>query len=795
VTTNDPTPATGSPRQRTGEPTPRTAHPVQGARPAGGELTPRTAHPAQRAASEPTPRTAHPTQRAASEPTPRTAHPAQPGGPPVAGDDRFRSSMQRAASGGVGLQMLATLGSAAMAATLITVLTIVLVAATWYERSYGSAAARVFIYEAAWFNLLFAIMAGCVIAAAAMRWPFKPRHYGFVVVHAGLVAVIAGFGLAGGRLDGALECRPGDEAHVIQLPTDRMTAVIGGERRAIGFDPIQFGGPPSLPRYLLSPIWPLRDEGAVATDQPMFTGPDGVSVRCTGVVLTGAQELGFAPSATDGTPVVRARLLAQLPMDPGRTQVVEDRWLSADGENLFNARGLVEMTLGVTGSTLLAADLQKPDPGLHGRLRIYWQGRRYAVETTPGTEGRETVLTDDLAVRWLRVLVRPRFNQATRGLDESTDAPVHPLVEYELGRGPADSRQWARTACAAWVLPLDTAADRPEAIFDHPAMLAGTPGSMGIAAQVVMGPERTLVLRWYRRSSGFAGAVPLTVAAGQHLVQQPVDLVGTAGGPMRLTLDLTWIPQAEPAPLPLRMLPEKAEQATRWIRVEARRGGASASAWMARAPHPAAHQSLRVGGSEVLLSYQQDFYDLRERHGFAVRLERFTAGTDPGGMMKASYASDVSIIEARGSATAATTAHISMNRRLDHNGVTFFQTSYYPETDTTGQPTGRQVSVLTAATDPGRFWKWLGSVLIVAGTVILYLIAGRATAAPAALARVGGTVTVLGLAGLVAMSLPASLAPPLALSTAEIGSLLIPGAILLIWAVLEGRRNPAKSTP
>jgi hypothetical protein len=215
---------------------------------------------------------------------------------------------------------------------------------------------------------------------------------------------------------------------------------------------------------------------------------------------------------------------------------------------------------------------------------------------------------------------------------------------------------------------------------------------------------------------------------------------------------------------------------------------------MARAPHPTSRQSVRLGDRDVLLSYRPDIYDLAERHGFSLRLDRFTAGTDPGGMLKASYASDVSIITNQGSATRAVPAHISMNRRLDHNGVTMFQTSYFEMVDDQGRPTGAQASVLTVATDPGRFWKWLGSTLVVAGTVILYLIAGRATKAPAALGWVGGTLTAFGLAGVVVMLLPATWAPPLALSLAEVGSLLIPGVGLLGWALLA-RRPTGMPTP
>jgi hypothetical protein len=62
-----------------------------------------------------------------------------------------------------------------------------------------------------------------------------------------------------------------------------------------------------------------------------------------------------------------------------------------------------------------------------------------------------------------------------------------------------------------------------------------------------------------------------------------------------------------------------------------------------------------------------------------------------------------------------------MNEPLHRNGVTLYQTAFFPATDDHGQPTGKDVSVLTVATDRGRTLKYLGSLMLVAGILVMYL--------------------------------------------------------------------------
>ena len=124
------------------------------------------------------------------------------------------------------------------------------------------------------------------------------------------------------------------------------------------------------------------------------------------------------------------------------------------------------------------------------------------------------------------------------------------------------------------------------------------------------------------------------------------------------------------------------------------------------------------GFGEVLVGYQKALFDLQERNGFAVVLDHFEAGKDPGGMGNATYSSNVTVKPV----TGASSQHlITMNEPLHYAGVTLYQTAFTPEFDDQGNPTGRQVSIFTAAEDSGRILKYLGSIVLVGGILTMYL--------------------------------------------------------------------------
>jgi hypothetical protein len=97
---------------------------------------------------------------------------------------------------------------------------------------------------------------------------------------------------------------------------------------------------------------------------------------------------------------------------------------------------------------------------------------------------------------------------------------------------------------------------------------------------------------------------------------------------------------------------------------------------------------------------------------FSLKLLDFERGLNPGGMGNASFASSVTLTdEPQGIHEEA--HRISMNEPLTHGKYTFYQSSYR------GLGDGREMSILSVAYDPGRFLKYLGSLMICFGTLVM----------------------------------------------------------------------------
>lgn len=111
-----------------------------------------------------------------------------------------------------------------------------------------------------------------------------------------------------------------------------------------------------------------------------------------------------------------------------------------------------------------------------------------------------------------------------------------------------------------------------------------------------------------------------------------------------------------------------------------------------------------TSNAAYIISYANRRIDI----GFDLFLKKFEVGRYQGTMRAASYQSLVSTPD--GAETL-----ISMNEPLKHNGLTFYQASFQESPD--GTPTA---SVLSVNYDPGRWIKYLGSLILSLGVVWLF---------------------------------------------------------------------------
>ena len=94
-------------------------------------------------------------------------------------------------------------------------------------------------------------------------------------------------------------------------------------------------------------------------------------------------------------------------------------------------------------------------------------------------------------------------------------------------------------------------------------------------------------------------------------------------------------------------------------------------------------------------------------------LDSFKMDTDPGTNNPASYESFVSVFHGN---EGQSKHHIFMNNPLKMDNFTFYQASYFQSQQ------GPYGSVLSVNFDPGRFWKYLGSLLLVLGSAWHYFL-------------------------------------------------------------------------
>jgi len=672
------------------------------------------------------------------------------------------------------IRLLGRFSSLRTAATLIAVLAVVIGVATYYERDHGQPAAQVMVYQSWWFALLFLLLALNIFGAAAVRYPWRRRQFGFVVVHTGLLTLMVGFWLGHGRLDGALFVPPDADATLIDLPSDQLTIVDGADsgarRLAISFQPLGYGTHPSLLGYVLGGFTPPAP-GVVAVDRALCTPSadydaglhadaignsggspsifawlrqrwstlthpragvlvpaDAPEVRIRRVALTARDDLGFGPAA-DGAPAIKAVLRGRTPMMPADSdEVIAEGWLSASGPTSLES-GPAMVTLGITHAPTLVEDFLSRTAPTARALVVHHAGQRhrFAIDATQ-LPARFTV-TPELTVEVERALERPRFDG--HSLNNDDDAALDPMLIARIASGPEATRTVVALPVFAFY-PAHSAtlgaAGAPELTYEHPGLAGDGGAPQGVSAQVLLTPDGGAAVRWVSRSKGILGAERLAPGA----THWRGTLVGGDGAPMRIDLVLDRLAHAEPLPQPRPMLPDRASEAARWIEVEVRRAGASGRAWLRRssAMQDGGFASVRLSdGHEVLLAYQVARYDLAARHGVALRLERFDEGRDVGGGTRATYVSDVHVTWRDG--RPAETRRIAMNEPLQVGGVTFFQTSFVPEAGPDGHPVpGRyRFSVLQAATDPGLVCKYVGSILLVGGIVLMYLLRPRRASA------------------------------------------------------------------
>ncbi len=176
------------------------------------------------------------------------------------------------------------------------------------------------------------------------------------------------------------------------------------------------------------------------------------------------------------------------------------------------------------------------------------------------------------------------------------------------------------------------------------------------------------------------------------------------GWKMDVTVTVTeWVPRAIPQTI---YKPARIQQGPQAPSSAIHMMAATTDVWLGlgdRAVLELNHREISIG-----------YYSRRFVLPFSLRLERFTVEHDQGTLNPASYASRVSVLGSPSIPSHSQEENISMNEPLHMNGYTIYQASYE---DADPRPV---TSIFAVSRDPGRPWKYLGSLLIVLGSILLF---------------------------------------------------------------------------
>lgn len=138
------------------------------------------------------------------------------------------------------------MGSIQLAVPVMALVAVAMAWGTYLESTQDAKVARELVYGSSWFTALMVLVCVSLIFAALSRFPWQRKHVGFLVVHASLVALIAGgFWSMFGRIEGRIALDRGMTSSVIEMSEDQLEVV---EHDSGTFRSIDAVSAPSRPR-------------------------------------------------------------------------------------------------------------------------------------------------------------------------------------------------------------------------------------------------------------------------------------------------------------------------------------------------------------------------------------------------------------------------------------------------------------------------------------------------------------------------------------------------------------------
>lgn len=588
-------------------------------------------------------------------------------------------------------QLIHFFGSLNLAMFLLTTIAIACITATLMESGFNSRVAQHYIYKAPWFIVWLSMLCINLACAALTRYPWLPKHRGFVITHGGIIILLLG-AVAGQKLgfEGFVTLHKG------QPPVNRLVinrTMLQVQPGAVGDQyllpvNLEVSRPtPEKPRRIRLPegeavILIERYAEELVTDEVPRQAASGAGVPALSLVFTSGMMGQEHPISIflDSDRVHRDFFgLAEVEFvrDLGEAQIVESRENATHETQMVFAMSPTQPVVvphgegGATGVALLFEELAEPAATGEAKYRL-------SAKFPDGTS-----------------LVRP----------------VEQVLGTTIEQGPyrLEVKQFWRNFTMNGSTPTEG-----EATGKNPALMVGVSGP---AADAHSRPTLRLALVGDGRIAyelSRRGEVYLKgeAAEGEEIRTGWADWVANVSGVFASAERSTAYREIPPGKS---LGPSQSQGAPGiLVRVEDGGGQKSEATWILSGRNG----NLVVGGTEVGVGFGLETRPVN----FSVNLTNFEVPRDEGTDTPANF---ISTIEFKDLQSGESKEAVSkMNHPASYPGgfwrlltgvnYKFSQASWNPED--LGETT------LQVLYDPGWMLKWIGSLMICAGiTVMFYL--------------------------------------------------------------------------
>lgn len=564
-----------------------------------------------------------------------------------------------------------------LAVILLPILAAVLAYATVLETRHGAAYARWYVYETTWFVGLLALLGTNIFCAAATRFPWKRHQLGFVVTHCGLLVLLAG---AVQSFQGSVEGR-------VSLAEGATTSDVTLDRRS-QITTFWVGRPQEPPYEFMfdgGPVdWPpgkTLDVGEV----------DDVRLRILEFVQSARPLEEWVPDESkQGGPAVKFRVY-------GTDGVaVADSWLIDQQFGDAVSLGPLRLQLQRAAVDGMLDDFLQPaaqELGEKGSLVIVYDDimQRVLVDENLGRKIQlgETGVAVEIASYLPNARPDKRGNFSSQG-----DQPKNPMVELRVYL-PGEERPLRQIAFAKDpLLNLDGVYSRvcPVKFRLHHSAIQPTDGVEMLQTSDGKLYGRLCVAGAFQSQGEIKPGSKVFTPGNFHLeIVQHLQHARNQVSFQAVDATLSRKEKSEPAAL-----------------VEITAGGMAQRVWLRRNDPTYGQQKITTKDGVLALNYGNGRVPL----GYSLTLIDFRRDRNPGNAGNAAFSSKVRVVDSQRHVDEERT--IAMNEPLSHGKFTLYQSSF----DDRGH--GRETSTFSAAYDPGRELKYLGSLMICLGIAIMF---------------------------------------------------------------------------